>query len=162
MVFQGDRYSLIYEQRRVVHSPIKGTRFPEICFCCISSWRLGSRNQGNLGRLKAWSLRQSGKSDSSSDLAFNRTKLHQLLESTILVKSNGTLGLGQFHHSFPPPPIQGGWVSALKLSPLKQHCMGGWAKFGKKSRFYHRTGGDNENIANFQGVQSTLDQDCSP
>ena len=62
----------------------------------------------------------------------------------------------------PPPPIQY-WVSALKVSPLKQHCMGagGRAKFGKKSRFYHRRGGDNENKANFQGVPYTFDQDCS-
>ena len=44
---------------------------------------------------------------------------------TILVKSNGTLGLfWKFHRSFPPPPIQC-WVSALKVSPLKQHFMGG-------------------------------------
>ena len=38
---------------------------------------------------------------------------------------------------------------------------GGRAKFGKKNRFYHRTGGDNENNANFQGVPYTFDQDCS-
>ena len=31
---------------------------------------------------------------------------------------------------------------------------------GKKSRFHHRTGGDNENIANFQGAPFTFDQDC--
>ena len=62
----------------------------------------------------------------------------------------------------PLPPVQC-WVSALKVSPLKQHCMGGGgrAKFGRKSRFYHRTGGDNENKANFQGVPYTFDPDCS-
>ena len=38
---------------------------------------------------------------------------------------------------------------------------GGRAKFGKKSRFYYRTEGDNENKANFQGVPYTFDQDCS-
>ena len=37
----------------------------------------------------------------------------------------------------------------------------GECKFGEKSRFYHRTGGDNENKANFQGVPYTFDQDCS-
>ena len=57
----------------------------------------------------------------------------------------------------PPPPVQC-WVSALKVSPLKQHCMGGGgrAKFGKKGGFDHRTGGDNENKANFQGVHILL------
>ena len=34
------------------------------------------------------------------------------------------------------------------------------AKFGKRSRFHHRAGGDNENIATFQGVPCTFDQDC--
>ena len=59
----------------------------------------------------------------------------------------------------PPPPDT---VNALKVSPLKQHCMGGGgrAKFGRKSIFYHRTGGDNENKPNFQGVPYTFDQDC--
>ena len=37
----------------------------------------------------------------------------------------------------------------------------GSAKFGKKSRFHNRTGGDNESIANFQGVPYTFDQNCS-
>ena len=65
----------------------------------------------------------------------------------------------------PPPtpsfPIQC-WVSALKVSPLNQHCMGGGgrAKVWERNRFHHRTGGLNENIANFQGVPWTLDQDC--
>ena len=30
----------------------------------------------------------------------------------------------------------------------------------KKSRFRHRTGGSDENIASFQGVPYTFDQDC--
>ena len=30
-----------------------------------------------------------------------------------------------------------------------------------ESRFRHQAGGDDENIANFQGVPYTLDQDCS-
>ena len=38
---------------------------------------------------------------------------------------------------------------------------GGGPSLGKKSRFHHRTGGDNGNIANFQGVTYTFDQDCS-
>ena len=61
----------------------------------------------------------------------------------------------------PLPPVQC-WVSALKVSPLKQHCMGGRGngQVWEKSRFYHRTGGDNENKANFQGVPYTFDQDC--
>ena len=67
-----------------------------------------------------------------------------------------------FPISPPLPPIQC-WISLPKVSPVKQHCMGGGgrAKFGKKNRFYHRTGGDNENKANFQGVPYTFDQDCS-
>ena len=90
------------------------------------------------------------------------------MQATILVKSNGTLGLfWQFHRSFPPPPVQC-WVSALKVSPLKQHCMRGEGGGGRgegqvweKSRFYYRTGGDDENKANFQGVPYTFDQDCT-
>ena len=59
------------------------------------------------------------------------------------------------------PPIQC-WISALKVSPLKQHCMWGEGRavFGKKSLFQHWTRDDDENIANFQGVPHTFDQDC--
>ena len=81
--------------------------------------------------------------------------------TTILVKSNGTLGLfWQFHHSSPLPPYNVGSVCS-KCPPWSNIVWvgGGRAKFGKKSCFYHRTGGDNENIANFQGVPYTFDQD---
>ena len=83
--------------------------------------------------------------------------------TTILVKSNGTLGLfWQFHHSSPLPPYNVGSVCS-KCPPWSNIVWvgGGRAKFGKKSCFYHRTGGDNENIANFQGVPYTFDQDWS-
>ena len=38
---------------------------------------------------------------------------------------------------------------------------GGEPSLVEKSRFRHRTGGDDENKANFQGVPHTFDQDCS-
>ena len=67
-----------------------------------------------------------------------------------------------FFDNFTIPPHIQCWVTIVKVSPLKQHCMGrgGRAKFGKKSHFRHWTGGDDENIANFQGVLYTFDQDC--
>ena len=57
----------------------------------------------------------------------------------------------------PPPPIQC-WISVLKVSPLKQHCMGGRgrAKFSQKSHFHHRTGGDNESYSKFSRCMYTL------
>ena len=60
----------------------------------------------------------------------------------------------------PPSPRKCG-VSALKVSPQKQHCTGGRAKFGKESRFHHRTGGDNENIP-IQGVHILLTRNVIP
>ena len=62
-----------------------------------------------------------------------------------------------------PPPYNVGSVCS-KCPPWSNIVWGGEgrAMFGKKSRFYHRTGGDNENKANFQGVPYTFDQDCSP
>ena len=64
----------------------------------------------------------------------------------------------------PFPPYNVGSVRS-KCPPWSNIVWGGGgggrAKLGKKSRFYHRTGGDSENIANFQGVPYTFDQDCS-
>ena len=64
-------------------------------------------------------------------------------------------------HPPTPPPYNVGSVRS-KCPPWSNIVWGGGgrAKFGKKSRFYHRTGGDNENKANFQGVPYTFDQDC--
>ena len=65
----------------------------------------------------------------------------------------------------PPPPPRTMLVQCAQSVPLEATLYGGGggggrAKFGKKSRFYYRTGGDNENKANFQGVPYTFDQDC--
>ena len=65
----------------------------------------------------------------------------------------------------PPPPLHNVGSVRSKCPPWSNIVWGGGggggrAKFGKKSRFYHRTGGDNENKANL-GVPYTFDQDCS-
>ena len=78
-----------------------------------------------------------------------------MIDTTILVKSNGALSLfWQLHHSFPPPPPYNVGSVRSKCPPWSKHCMGGRGEgqVWEKSRFHHRTGGDNENIANFQGV----------
>ena len=46
--------------------------------------------------------------------------------------------------------------------PLEATLYVGWerSKYWKKSHFHHWTRGDDENIANFQGVLRTVNQDC--
>ena len=64
----------------------------------------------------------------------------------------------------PPPPtphtMLGHCAQSVPLEATLYGGGGGRAKFGKNNRFYHRTGGDNEIKANFQGVPYTFDQDC--
>ena len=48
-----------------------------------------------------------------------------------------------------------------KSDPLEAKLYGGRTPFWKRSRFRHRTRGDDENIANGLGVPRTFYQDCS-
>ena len=74
-----------------------------------------------------------------------------------LVKSHGTpwpfLTVPPF---LPLPPF----VSALSVPLEATFYGGGGGPCLGKSRFHHRRGGDDESIANFQGVPYTCDQDC--
>ena len=78
-------------------------------------------------------------------------------EAAILVKSHGILGLSwQYHH----PPIQ---YSVCSKCPSWSNtvCGEGVGQVLGKSCFRHRTRGDNENIAKFQGVPCTFYLDHS-
>ena len=62
----------------------------------------------------------------------------------------------------PLPPYNVGSVRS-KCPPWSNIVWGGRGEgqVWEKSRFYYRTGGDDENKANFQGVPYTFDQDCT-
>ena len=70
--------------------------------------------------------------------------------------------------TIPPPSSHTMLGRCAQSVPLEATLYGGEgggegarAKFGKKGRFYHRAGGDDENIATFQGVPYNFDQDYS-